>query len=87
MKCIFKTLSKICMGNKRSIECVKTELHFQLLLLFPERNFLKSPAFCESTKYNCRLHSVHDTMQCTQSVQRFQGQSTGYTVTMAAFLL
>ena len=83
----FKTLSEICMENKRFIECVKTELHFQLLLLFPERNFLKSPAFCESTKYNCRLHSVHETVQGTQSVQRFQGQSTGYTVTMAAFLL
>ena len=87
MEDVFKTLCEICMENKRFIECVTTEFHFQLLLFFPERNFLKSPAFCESTKYNCRLHSVHDTMQCTHSVQRFQGQSTGYTVTMAAFLL
>ena len=35
MEYIFKTLSEICMENKRFIECVKTELHLQLLLLFP----------------------------------------------------
>ena len=79
MEYTFKMLSEICMENKRFIESVKTELHFQLLLLFPESNFLKSPAFCESTKRNCRPQSVHDTnIQCTQSVHRFQGQSTGY---------
>ena len=34
-KNIFKMLTEICMQNKRFIECVKTELHLQLLLLFP----------------------------------------------------
>ena len=74
------------MENKRFIECVRTGLQLQLLLLFPlhciasqpESNFPKSPAFCESAKHYCRLHSVHDTMQCTQSLHRFRDQSTGY---------
>ena len=50
----------------------------QCIALKPESNFPKIPAFCESAKHYCRLHSVHDTMQCTQSVHRFRGQSTGY---------
>ena len=43
-----------------------------------ESNFLKSPAYYESTKHYCCLHVVHDAMQCAQSVQRFRGQSAGY---------
>lgn len=61
-KNIFKMLTEICMKNKRFIECVKTELHYnfsyfsQCIASQLESNFLKSPAYYESTKHYCRLH-------------------------------
>ena len=51
---------------------------FPSALHHKESNFLKSPAYCESTKHYCCLHVAHDAMLCTQSVQRFRDQSAGY---------
>ena len=79
-KNIFKMFTEICIKTKRFIECVKTELHYnfsyfsQCIASQLESNFLKSPAYYESTKHYRRLHTVRDTMKCTQSVHRFRGQ-------------
>ena len=70
-KNIFKIVTEICMKNKIFIERVKTELHYnfsyfsQCIASQLESNFLKSPAYCESTKHYCCLHVAHDAMQCT----------------------
>ena len=72
-------LTEICMKNERSLNVSKQNYTYfsyfsQYIASQLESNLLKSPAYYESNKHYCRLHTVHDTMKCTQSVHRFRGQ-------------